>query len=679
LADATFYTPSNTSYVQITSVTLNGTTAIITGPNSFTAGVSGNFANIVGGAATGLNTGTFTVISTGLSSTQFEVAFTGAAGGPYAQPGWTEKTAALVPDHARSWVIHVGATYYLYTIPMPAQNQIDVYTSSDGVTFTLANAGALTLGTTGAWDSWAFGNNSVVFDGSTYRMLYDAYALGASWQMGAATSSDGIHWAKYANNPVIGQIGNYYAGAASVWRDATTGMYWCWANLTYYQNGGVGNALPTDIARWSSPDFVNWTQSPIAPTFPRLTWLEGARDYGGQVTDVDVMQDASGNSRLYYTASSSQGKPGAISQVNVAVAPVTLHQLVGTDEGATLAYSSLVRSMDESTNTVQAFVYGNFDPTVTVPNPPQTRAISLIDGQFQDYLWLGGTSNWANPTLNNLSIGGTPNTPPYLTMTGSLNTAVNGSLQNCTASTCVANTGVGPSSLAAVNLSYNSGFGKYAGTFLNDGSTLNTGSIGGFYFGANTEAYAINQTNESVIGTGAHGHGSHTFTFGDSSTSANYFTGAFYSGANNIIPSGATAYLGSGTGGAVFTTNTLGCLDGYDHTPCVIKKISVTALNSNNAGTIIASTGTGFYRLTASVCVTTAGSAGTVQLYASMNGGVFGAPNGTPLALTTAYNCLTETISGRQFAAQSIQAPTIVSGNVGGVYTLDATVEYVAP
>jgi hypothetical protein len=67
----------------ITSVTLTGTAAIITATNSLTAGLLVQFTGITG--ATGLNGGGYTVLATGLSSTQFEVTYVATAGGPYAQ------------------------------------------------------------------------------------------------------------------------------------------------------------------------------------------------------------------------------------------------------------------------------------------------------------------------------------------------------------------------------------------------------------------------------------------------------------------------------------------------------------------------------------------------------------------------------------------------------------------
>jgi hypothetical protein len=126
--------------------------------------------------------------------------------------------------------------------------------------------------------------------------------------------------------------------------------------------------------------------------------------------------------------------------------------------------------------------------------------------------------------------------------------------------------------------------------------------------------------------------------------------------------------------------NTVLCVDGNFHTPCVVAIVHLTGLTNNNAGSINAPTlGQGFYRLSASVCVTTPGSAGTVSIYPSMNGGLVGGTVVTQALTATNFSCAQTMMAERNNNSLNIQATTIVAGNVGGVYTLDATLEYVAP
>jgi hypothetical protein len=71
----------------------------------------------------------------------------------------------------------------------------------------------LTAGTEGEWDSgFVFGASVIVRD-STYYMFYTG---GASFMkdhaVGYATSEDGLHWTKYANNPILKRDPAIYKG-----------------------------------------------------------------------------------------------------------------------------------------------------------------------------------------------------------------------------------------------------------------------------------------------------------------------------------------------------------------------------------------------------------------------------------------------------------------------------------
>ncbi len=64
----------------VTSVQCTGSVAIVTAANFLTAGQVGTFAGLTGACASGLNGGPYTVLSAGLSSSQFEVTYGGGAG-----------------------------------------------------------------------------------------------------------------------------------------------------------------------------------------------------------------------------------------------------------------------------------------------------------------------------------------------------------------------------------------------------------------------------------------------------------------------------------------------------------------------------------------------------------------------------------------------------------------------
>jgi len=133
-------------------------------------------------------------------------------------------------------------------------------------------------GPAGAWDSSDVLNPSVVAVGGTYYNLYSGYD-GRTWHTGLATSSDGVHWDKFAGNPVVSPQsgtweGNYIAANGSVLYDGTEFLYW-------YEAGG-----PFHIGLARSADAKSWRREP-QPVFD--SGPEGAWDESG-VADPFVLR-----------------------------------------------------------------------------------------------------------------------------------------------------------------------------------------------------------------------------------------------------------------------------------------------------------------------------------------------------------------------------------------------------
>ena len=78
--------------------------------------------------------------------------------------------------------------------------------------------------------------------------------------------------------------------------------------------------------------------------------------------------------------------------------------------------------------------------------------------------------------------------------------------------------------------SSNTALGYNAGSHITGGSTPNTTASNSIYIGRDTKAKVDGGTNEIVIGYNAVGNGSNTATFGNTSTTANYFTGSINGG-----------------------------------------------------------------------------------------------------------------------------------------------------
>jgi predicted GH43/DUF377 family glycosyl hydrolase len=108
--------------------------------------------------------------------------------------------------HYGSAVIKDDVTYKMWFSGNDGTvHRIGYATSSDGIAWTKQNSGnaVLDLGETGAWDAKEIRVNSVVKHGSLYVMLYTGYpAAGLPAQVGMATSSDGVVWARFGSGAV---------------------------------------------------------------------------------------------------------------------------------------------------------------------------------------------------------------------------------------------------------------------------------------------------------------------------------------------------------------------------------------------------------------------------------------------------------------------------------------------
>ncbi len=189
-------TQASGAIANITSVTLTGTLAQITAANTYVAGEVGTFAGITGGAATGLNGQTLIVLSSGLSSSGFQVAFTGAAGGPYSQSG-----ATFTPQY----------TYPITSITQPAAN-------SD-----ITDPGNLSV------LLWSSGPGSTSA-GNVLTVYYSPSYYSGAPQPGAQDST--LVTAFNAGYPVY----VYISGAAF--------------GNGIYQVTGIGNALPPSVSHY---------------------------------------------------------------------------------------------------------------------------------------------------------------------------------------------------------------------------------------------------------------------------------------------------------------------------------------------------------------------------------------------------------------------------------------------
>lgn len=166
-------------------------------------------------------------------------------------------------------VIKDGSTYKMWYTGYSASNkvaQIGYATSTDGSNWTKHSSNpVLTIGSSGKWDEAGVGAPSVIKDGSTYKMWFGGSDVAQWWQIGYATSTDGISWTKYSSNPVVtyGFSGSWNAwgvDAPSVVKDSST-YHMLYIGLDGSNVGSIGYAHSTDG--------MSWTESPDNPHFSR--------------------------------------------------------------------------------------------------------------------------------------------------------------------------------------------------------------------------------------------------------------------------------------------------------------------------------------------------------------------------------------------------------------------------
>jgi hypothetical protein len=249
---------------------------------------------------------------------------------------WTVAPAPVIAagnPASHGYVFEVGATYYAYECNSPtACTGFSQYTSTNGTTWTLANSNVLTSGASGQWDSGPLGNIAITIQNGTWYALYDGSSASTGiYTDGVATSTDGIHWTKYASNPVglVTATGGQCGGPDV---HLVNGSYYAWV-----QCGPSSSANePTDIYRFSSPDFFHWTiDAGGSPVFARATNDEGVNNSGGQVADFSMVA-VGGSVYAFHDAVQTQSTPTENNDaihIKLAIAPYTFAQLVATNEG----------------------------------------------------------------------------------------------------------------------------------------------------------------------------------------------------------------------------------------------------------------------------------------------------------------------------------------------------------
>jgi len=267
-----------------------------------------------------------------LSGTVFKMWWTSNWGNPeinYAEStdgiAWTHygSNPILSGGFGRNFVVKNGADYWMY---VDVGGDIDLYTSSDGLTFALDTANVVAIGAGGQWDDGQVAQPTVLVESATdWKMLYTAKRVGGSiWSTGLATSTDGRSWTKYGSNPVMGAETTTVGTGGTVVKVGST--YWALPHAC-----ASACNTPTDLYWYTSTNFTDWSRSPASAVWVRTGPDENDGVSSGQIDDSSFVE-ANGSTYLFYPASSDGLSETGWFRIKLAIfVDQTIADIVGQD------------------------------------------------------------------------------------------------------------------------------------------------------------------------------------------------------------------------------------------------------------------------------------------------------------------------------------------------------------
>lgn len=177
--------------------------------------------------------------------------------------------------------------------------QIGHATSPDGITWTKdPNNPVLPRGVVGTWDYAWVCSGSVLYDSTQYHLWYSAWDGESSVRMGHATSTDGLTWTKDPSNPVltVGSVGTWdYPRVELASVIFDDTIYHMWYSGGDYFLMKIGYATSKDGSKWTKSPF-----NPVMSPGERETWDSRS------ILTMSVMDSSGVKYKMWYGGSKTE-------------------------------------------------------------------------------------------------------------------------------------------------------------------------------------------------------------------------------------------------------------------------------------------------------------------------------------------------------------------------------------
>lgn len=229
--------------------------------------------------------------------------------------GWTDYPANPIVDKfgiekdqfgvLESYVVKHDGQYKMWYSGLASNAVMYVFhaTSTDGINWTRYSQDPVIKPTPNFWDSEHTQAGPVIYENGVYKIYYTGWAnSNGNWDIGYASSSDGINWVKLSNPVLEGNPNNWdqRAVATSVVKKGSTYYMFYAGQSDYHTNWRIGVATSTNGIEWE-----RYPGNPVVS--PTLNWEESFTGYPSVIYEDGLFKMVYSSSSKFGYAESADG------------------------------------------------------------------------------------------------------------------------------------------------------------------------------------------------------------------------------------------------------------------------------------------------------------------------------------------------------------------------------------